>query len=1283
MNLLKTEDEIYDVLIIGAGPCGLAISARLHEHTPAALFTDEEHRRFHWISKYGNKMPLKHVRSGKITAAKSPFQKPQYKMLVLDADGDTWMSRWNRLFKMYDISHLRSPMLWHVDPLDRDALLAHAYANDREDELIEIRNCVGKEVSKHGRKKNGQRACGRRQEARVDINVRERNDYYNPSTALFCDHCEKVAARYRLGPDIIRKEALEHLDYSEVKGVSIDGEKLFTVTSNKVRRYARTVVLAVGPANVAKIPHIPSMPDTERLPQTCHSMHITEFPDPLVKQRIAAHRQTNILVVGGGLTSAQLTDLAIRKGVTKVWHVMRGPLRIKHFDVSLDWMGKFKNAKQAQFYYADSDDERIEMIKEARGGGSITPVFHKRLKKHLAAKKLELLTETSLVDASFDAQSGTWTVQTNPPIEMPAMDYMYFATGIQTDFSSLPYLQTILQKYPIEGRGGFPCINNDLMWNDEVPLFMMGRLAALRLGPAAPNLGGAQVGAERVAWAIEDRFPRRGKDYGLPLDTSWLNIIPQTPPLRRFSPSLTRRSENDTLNFLRETLSSTFNSRFNQPIMPREGTQRVKTGCRTCKTRKIKCDETWPKCKRCTTARRVCDGYDAPPVGSLSWDLLLRAPQPRLIPVTNAREVRCLSFFHHVVAPALSGPFDGSFWTYFVARMTHAEPAARHSVLAISQLFEDYEYSKPSVDRFAIVHYNTAINLLVHGPPPSVDTVLLVCVLFICVEFLRGNRAAAITHAAHGLQLLNAAGQNSRLVGTYNQISVFPTFFVEDDIGSPTNKSGECPIYSSTSEAQYALDNLILRSLEVIRSANPYRLEKMPQRPPQKLFDAQSEIQKDVDAWGKAFNRFQCTRPTADHEDSASLALMTRNGLSNLWLRECLKQDEMCFDDYKDEFIQILAWPSTTEAPQGWFTTTKNIATIGGTTDRYYTIPAQTIQIVIPTCVQTHEPDENGYLPPGTCNAHWNYYPSFSAAAVFAVLFAILTGAHIWQAARYKKSWCWVIIMAGIWETTAFTFRAISTKHQQSIGVLLVFQIFILLSPVWVNAYAYMTLGRMVYYFIPDHSLLGMPAVTLAAIFVGLDIVSFIIQLIGGSLAGPGSPPDEQLKAIHIYMGGIGLQEFFIVIFIILCIVFQRKMHEIQLEKGIKAFIASDWGKLICALYFSLAMISVRIIYRLIEFSGGEGQGNPLVTHEIYFYILEAAPMLLALLAFNIVHPGRVMQGPLSDMPGLFSFIKDKMRGGKGKQLLDDQSDSNVEMGQRYEPTRTANTCITEPSRYG
>ncbi|KAF7560690.1 hypothetical protein G7046_g3455 [Stylonectria norvegica] len=517
----RIEDDILDVLIVGAGPCGLAIAARLREHTPAALFTDEEHRRYHWISKYGKKMTLKHVKSGKVTAPPHAAR-PEYKMMVLDADDTNWMGRWKRLFKTYDISHLRSPMLWHVDPQDRDALLSHAYSNEREDELVEIKHCVGKEISKHARKRSTvNRACGGKQAGRISINLRERNDYYTPSQPLFCDHCEKVADRYKLSSDLIRKESVDHIDYGVVKGISLDDEKLFTITTNQVRRYARTVVLAVGPANVPKIPRIPSMPEVESLPQVCHSMHIGQFPAPIVQAKIDARRQTNILIVGGGLTSAQLSDLAIRRGVTKVWHIMRGPLRIKHFDVSLEWMGKFKNAEQARFWAADEDDERLEIIKEARGGGSITPLFHKRLKKHIATGKLELHTMTSLVDAKFEGVDGkgTWTVKTSPPIEsLPSMDYIYFATGIQTDFASLPYLQTLLEKHPIEGRGGFPCINDDLMWNDDVPLFMMGRLSSLKIGPAAPNLGGAKVGAERIAWAIEDLIPRPGAFHSDGLD---------------------------------------------------------------------------------------------------------------------------------------------------------------------------------------------------------------------------------------------------------------------------------------------------------------------------------------------------------------------------------------------------------------------------------------------------------------------------------------------------------------------------------------------------------------------------------------------------------------------------------------------------------------------------------------------------------------------------------------------------------------------------------------------
>ncbi|KAG9887287.1 hypothetical protein KCU90_g19325, partial [Aureobasidium melanogenum] len=49
---------------------------------------------------------------------------------------------------------------------------------------------------------------------------------------------------------------------------------------------------------------------------------------------------------------------------------------------------------------------------------------------------------------------------------------------------------------------------DDLMWKENVPLFVTGRLAALRLGPGAGNLAGARSGAERIAWAIEDILPK-------------------------------------------------------------------------------------------------------------------------------------------------------------------------------------------------------------------------------------------------------------------------------------------------------------------------------------------------------------------------------------------------------------------------------------------------------------------------------------------------------------------------------------------------------------------------------------------------------------------------------------------------------------------------------------------------------------------------------------------------------------------------------------------------------
>ncbi|WAO84962.1 Zn(2)-C6 fungal-type domain-containing protein [Fusarium falciforme] len=332
------------------------------------------------------------------------------------------------------------------------------------------------------------------------------------------------------------------------------------------------------------------------------------------------------------------------------------------------------------------------------------------------------------------------------------------------------------------------------------------------------------------------------------------------------------------------------------------------------RTRKVKCDETWPKCNRCTSTGRTCDGYRPPPAGSLSWDVLLR-PQPRLLPSADGRETRSLSFFHRAVAPFISGPFDGSFWTHFVTQVAHAEPAARHAVMAVSSLFENFDPSVCGVatmDRFAIFHYNQAIKKLVEDPSPDIDLVLLVCILFICIEFLRGDRHTAVNHAHHGVQLLNQAGKNSKLTAVFSQMSVFPLFFVQSGTDFPHltthafDNNAANPVFRTLIEAQHALDLLGIRTFRLMRAANPYRFDVDPGRPPQELLDEQFFLGRDMAAWGDAFARFQASRATGSREDATSLALKTRQLIARIWIAECLNKEEMGYDARKSEFEEIV-----------------------------------------------------------------------------------------------------------------------------------------------------------------------------------------------------------------------------------------------------------------------------------------------------------------------------------------------------------------------------------------
>ncbi|KAF8181358.1 RTA1 like protein-domain-containing protein [Mycena galopus ATCC 62051] len=262
------------------------------------------------------------------------------------------------------------------------------------------------------------------------------------------------------------------------------------------------------------------------------------------------------------------------------------------------------------------------------------------------------------------------------------------------------------------------------------------------------------------------------------------------------------------------------------------------------------------------------------------------------------------------------------------------------------------------------------------------------------------------------------------------------------------------------------------------------------------------------------------------------------------------------------------------------------------------------------------------------------YCPSFPAAVLFSALFGLTTLVHLVQAIHYRKKFCWVIIMAGIWETTGLVLRIFSILNTTSTTFGIPSQLLILLSPLWINAFLYVLMSRIVYFFVPEKHVAGISARRLSLCFVLLDITAFLMQAGGGSMISSTTPKTAEL-GIHIYMGGIGLQQFFVLGFTSLVIRFHYKMKRLD---G-----STEWKRPLYVMYASLTLITIRIIYRLIEFSSG--LYSPLTMHEVPFYCLEALPMFAALVLWNAFHPGQVLVGPDSEFP---KKQKKSKKGGVG-----------------------------------
>ncbi|TQV97296.1 hypothetical protein V2A60_000082 [Cordyceps javanica] len=108
---------------------------------------------------------------------------------------------------------------------------------------------------------------------------------------------------------------------------------------------------------------------------------------------------------------------------------------------------------------------------------------------------------------------------------------------------------------------------------------------------------------------------------------------------------------------------------------------RTRTGCLTCRERRIKCDEARPACQRCIRAWRPCGGYHLPPPALPAADSRLLQPTPV---VPTAAELALGRYFVAEIGAVAADEFNATFWCRDVPQVARAVPAVWHASNALA-----------------------------------------------------------------------------------------------------------------------------------------------------------------------------------------------------------------------------------------------------------------------------------------------------------------------------------------------------------------------------------------------------------------------------------------------------------------------------------------------------------------------------------------------------------------------------------------------------------------------
>lgn len=348
-------------------------------------------------------------------------------------------------------------------------------------------------------------------------------------------------------------------------------------------------------------------------------------------------------------------------------------------------------------------------------------------------------------------------------------------------------------------------------------------------------------------------------------------------------------------------------------------------------------------------------------------------------PDLDWRQQRALGYFRERAALALGSPFCLDIWDKHFLLLSEHHPCVRSAVIALGSIHEDLTTAEnPSPSEYALSQYGKAIqgvvDLCTSKHSQAVEVALTTCILFACLENMRGFIRSCLTHLASGLNVLQEHG--SKIDPTYH--SVVPMgqlcfLFVQldsqlADIGGvefdrsvrpykePTNYTPQ--EFHSLHEAMQDLEMLFNRVQWFGRDSDQIAAEQGTSKEVlAPLYARRQHLRSELQGWRLAFARMiardEADQTNTDHQAGMLALKLLSDAISIMLTLDVIATQvefDACLPTFQtivanaETFIALTATSPTPKIPSPFFTTPiSNLTPSAGSTPQPSTFPTFTM----------------------------------------------------------------------------------------------------------------------------------------------------------------------------------------------------------------------------------------------------------------------------------------------------------------------------------------------------